>query len=613
MRFNSRNHKNLIDIKEIKTFNELNNLKKIIDKFYGGILPVQIFNQLYQRMTNKGIRDFFVLHFKPSNATLPSYTTPNGRSIKIKKQKNQKNINQPSNPAHVKSQLSVRRGINPLLKISPMHIIKLSDLTFEASKKANGYTLIYKGHTCKFPYHIKNLNRHVINRIEHKFKIFLDEYGQFRFENNIDLQNICNLINDSANKFHNEELTNSYVCILREIDYRIKNLIDSKVNNIKNPLYTIPIKEFTLNSSNLIYEKILDISDYISTIQNRREILITFDEIFDSIRSEYKTFHKEKIYERWKDGYFYTIPTEDLPNEPICPKVKCKVPAVLINCLENPSVIQIRLHFIPDFSFWHDEAGHYISHISENNKFQKRQEYYYRDHFRKDEVAYFQNLSTDTKLKILKDIYKVAEKENSCLPIMYMAYKLAFNETDANIETIYRKIKFSKGDHFHDRFRWNVRSAMICPLFEIDESTHWMWLESQIRSKRFIRCFYFHDLDVVQSHMLDRQPTNRKKAYIAIEEKHSSYKCQKSKGECYIYLYELDTNKKIYRFTVDFNRLDEAIFALWSYFSSHDYNKRENLVFFLSICDIFGIRSFIKLPSLNYNSILGYHEENWLE
>lgn len=76
-------------------------------------------------------------------------------------------------------------------------------------------------------------------------------------------------------------------------------------------------------------------------------------------------------------------------------------------------------------------------------------------------------------------------------------------------------------------------------------------------------------------------------------------------------MYTLDTSKSIYRYIVKENRVYEAIFFIWSYFSSENYNKRQEFEYILRWKELFGIRNFYKDQPLEYKRGIGFYDSRW--
>lgn len=79
-----------------------------------------------------------------------------------------------------------------------------------------------------------------------------------------------------------------------------------------------------------------------------------------------------------------------------------------------------------------------------------------------------------------------------------------------------------------------------------------------------------------------------------------------------ISMYALDTSKSIYRFEVEKDKINEGIFYIWSYFSSNNYNKRQDFDYILSLKEHFGIIRFYKDSPLEYRTGIGYCDRKWL-
>lgn len=78
-----------------------------------------------------------------------------------------------------------------------------------------------------------------------------------------------------------------------------------------------------------------------------------------------------------------------------------------------------------------------------------------------------------------------------------------------------------------------------------------------------------------------------------------------------ISMYALDTSKSIYRFIVEAGKTYEALFFLWSYFGSNNYNKRQNFEYVLQWKELFGIHKFYKDQTLKYKHGIGFYDPRW--
>lgn len=142
----------------------------------------------------------------------------------------------------------------------------------------------------------------------------------------------------------------------------------------------------------------------------------------------------------------------------------------------------------------------------------------------------------------------------------------------------------------------------------MDENNNWIWLENQIKKGNVKEAFYFRDLDRRRSDSDSWGNRYAVDVYLSVSEKETN----SLRKKILISMYALDTEKSVYRFEVENEKFYEALFFIWSYFSSNNYNKRLDFHTIRYLMYDFGINHFYKDKPLNYNYETGYYEENVL-
>lgn len=137
-----------------------------------------------------------------------------------------------------------------------------------------------------------------------------------------------------------------------------------------------------------------------------------------------------------------------------------------------------------------------------------------------------------------------------------------------------------------------------------------------MRSGVFLKAYAFRDKDETLSSKCGDTVKYPIKVYLTVKD--ASYKYRNYLGQFIsvnkfvLSMYALDTTKSIYRFEVKKDKINEAIFFIWSYFSSHNYNKRQDFDYVLILKEHFGIIRFYKDSPLDYRTGIGYCERTWL-
>lgn len=208
----------------------------------------------------------------------------------------------------------------------------------------------------------------------------------------------------------------------------------------------------------------------------------------------------------------------------------------------------------------------------------------------------------------------------------YSAFRTMYHDYDSAVQSIYdqqyKKYIHSINDDYvyflrPDRsgYRHDYRLGLFSlSYFSVNNHSEWGWLKSQINKGIFMEAYTFYDRNLTYSTENDLTKTPIK-VYLAIQ-MHGvpCTNCEEtivSTNNATLIMYTLDTSKSIYRFIVKENRVYEAIFFIWSYFSSENYNKRQEFEYILRWKELFGIRNFYKDQPLEYKRGIGFYDSRW--
>lgn len=198
--------------------------------------------------------------------------------------------------------------------------------------------------------------------------------------------------------------------------------------------------------------------------------------------------------------------------------------------------------------------------------------------------------------------------DNVYIITFYTAFKSVFNEEDNVIQEIFEKQKQLIEDNDWDvsNIAWERYSSGFSPLQKIvEENNEWKWLKEQMKNGKVKEAFCFRDCDKWKSDTESwgnrYHPVN---VYLTLSEKENILHHK----IILISMYAMDVEKSVYRFEVKPDKMNEALFYIWSYFSSNNYNKRLDFHRIRYLMFDFGIDYFYKTESLNYNYENGYYE-----
>lgn len=154
------------------------------------------------------------------------------------------------------------------------------------------------------------------------------------------------------------------------------------------------------------------------------------------------------------------------------------------------------------------------------------------------------------------------------------------------IDSTINSLSFKDNERLHNLL--NLKNKLVKGEYVKYETTNWyserdfynynMELLYDIKDERYERCHpkcwhLFHSGTPERcNHILHFKDPN----ILSSQDSHTSVHCYMICMERHIRLFELDSSKSTYAFTIQKEMMEPAIFLLWSYFSSYLLNKRQD-------------------------------------
>ena len=572
--FKNKLDRDEIVIKNIGSIQEVKNLETIIVNKYQGKMPLEMYNSFLKNITNPNIKSHFVRTFQ----------------LKVE---NKSKIKDNNKTNHTKNDNLIKKQSKPdITKTSGRILFTVKPSEFSFQHTLEGPRLIYKNHKIFFMGKREWFDASVLNSIDRTFQIYVSSYSGANFYPLSDKHEFEKLLEtkylELKAQIDKEEVDDCFSLVDEFLIEREKDFLNS-FREIKIKTY---LNNYKFLKRKQVFEYKFNVLDYLQLPQTIR-ITIPLSSIIKHVREEgYERFNNI-VSEKWKNGYVKTFDiTKVFPNLSKT-ATSIIIPKIFIDRFGNDKPIEIKVIYSEIEGKFNSKLNSYIKGYNYKTE--------------PCEVVFSDKIKISLR-NILRNVHE------RFIITYYTSYIRMFAEGDPIIQENYESeiakfyeekrtwpYAFSDEDKFKSGFEGLQR-------FDKNNTNDWMWLTEQLRNGEIKEAFSFRDLDKFDSDdYFTYKPTV--KVYLAIKEKiySANYK------SLIVSMYALDSSKSIYRFVVDKEKAYEAIFFIWSYFSSYNSNKRLDFALTFRQLRNFGIQQFYKDKPLEYRSGIGYCERDWLK
>lgn len=592
----AKRKKQSIVISDVSNFHQIYNIKLILDKEYNGVMPLDIYNRFLKVISSQKFKTYFIRYFKPS-------TYANSKPVihNINKHSTQSTCLQGFTPG---ANRNSDDQISEITKNTQHHYqsiftVKANDFTFKSSN--SGAHLVFQNHESIYWVKSEWFNPRVLNSINRTFQIKLCDYIGFTFIPSSDKDVFLTLIEEAFGNVTRQIYQENLNACFKFIEAYLNKCIDSYIYLYRNFKIETELKNYTFNESKQVFIYNFNVLSHLGINQSQVELHIPLSNIIKQLdKSDRKRFYSE-IEAKYPDGFHTALNLDDLFPNRTSLDVSIKIPFIFIERLGKSSTIEVKAVYAPDLGRFN---GGILTKIPG---------YPYKT--TTSEVT-FANCIKESLINIMRKI------DNKFIITFYSAFIRMFNEGDSIAQSLYRK-QTKKLDANCDidllpligSYRYKSGLSSLLP-FDTSNTSDWIWLTSQMQNGVFIKAFTFKDKDETLSSKVGDTIKYPVKVYLTVRK--SNYGFFYSQNELIkietnvISMYALDESKSIYRFIVDKSKTYEAIFFIWSYFSSNNYNKRQDFDEVLILKNDFGILSFYKDGALENRSGIGYCDRKWL-
>lgn len=575
--------KNRIPIKDIKTFGEIASIKAILDKYYDGKMSEKKYNGFLRHITSPIIRSYFASYFKPKSEKKFASTVDNP----------------------TKAISSNERNLGKT-KVTYQRIHTVSPIEFSFAHSVNGPQLVYKSNQTFFLGEARWFQPQILKSIQRTFTIRLSDYTGFSFVPHTDKQEFEILLKQAFHNFQQCKYNEELECCFRLLSHYIEDREHSLVSAYQHIKFDTSIDEYAFDDAKQVYILRFNALEY-QKFNGSIKLTIPLSELLEHADENGYKQYNEEISSKWPEGVTKILILQDILPNMTSPEVSIIIPKIFIDRFGKNRPIAIHANYS-------SENGCFKGGISSYLKG-------YRYQTDTSEVVFSDDIK-DSLIKIMRNI------DSSFIITFYTAFIRMFNEGDAEVQSIYDKhielLKRREANYYDDWWytyrsesgRYNSGISALLS-FDKDNSTDWMWLTTQMKNGAFLNAYAFKDQDETYSSKVGDTVKYAVKVYLTVKDDSFMYNNYSGqfyrRGRVIISMYALDTSKSIYRFEVEKNKVCEALFFIWSYFSSNNYNKRQDFDYILSLKHHFGILYFYKDSPLEYRSGIGYCDRKWLE
>lgn len=588
-----------ITISDVKTFRELAYIQSIVNTMYDGEMPVDIYKGFLNAISNTELKAYFIRNFKPK-----SYVLNPPVILHKKKMNKSKSIESTSAP--------IRESSSPQITsknyYQSVYTVRATDFSFV--KTLTGPHLVFRTHKAFCFAESQWFQPRFLRNIDRTFQIRISDYTGFSFIPHSDKQVFLNLLKqaflDVEQQIYHEELN----ACLNSIEKYLNRCVDAYIHNCQNLKFETNLDDYSFNEDKQVFIYKFNALSYLGIKNNQVRLHVPLARIMEQLDEDDRNkFHKE-ITSKYPDGYITVVKLDCIFPNITSMDITVVIPKIFIARFGNDKPIEIKAEYSSDLGYFKvgissDIPGYpYQTGTSSGIVFS-------------DEIK-------DSLIDIMHNI------DSRFIITFYSAFVRMFNEGDSIIQSNYEKqlesLKPPKiyyeidYDYYWHRTwvecnRYNSGYSPLLP-FDTDNTSDWMWLTTQMKNGVFLNAYAFKDKDETLSSKNGETVKYPVKVYLTVKNESYTYKNYIGQSihieKVIISMYALDTAKSIYRFEVKSDKINEAIFFIWSYFSSNNYNKRQDFEYILGLKSYFGIINFYKDSPLDYRSGIGYCDRKWL-
>lgn len=570
-----------------------------------------MYRRFLKVISNPEMKAYFERNFKPiSNIPTPVHEITSERKKKKKKKTTHteiSSVNQKTTFSVISEPVTptVKKNISNYKSVCHKSVYTVKATDFSFVRTLEGPHLAFRSHKMFCSIDSSWFDPRVLESINRTFQIQLSDYVGFRFIPYSDKQVFLDLLKqtylDVKQQIYNEQLNSCLISIEKYIDSRINSFI----YNCQNFKLESNLDDYSFNEDKQVYIYQFNAKEYLGIKGNSVRLHIPLSEILEKLNDIFRNRFYSEIVSKYSDSYKTIIGLNKIFPNRASLDVKVVVPKIFVMRFGKEKPIGIRAGYYPYFGYFRGSISSYLPGY----------------HYQTDTLGVvFSDEVKDSLIETLRDI------DSPFIITFYSAFIRMFNEGDAIIQSNYEKqlalLKPQKDEYdYFSRSSWikydRYNSGLSALLtFDTDNTSDWMWLTSQMKNGVFLNAYAFEDKDETLSSKYGETVKNAVKVYLTVKDVGDSYINYLGQtvhvGKYIISMYALDTAKSIYRFDVKRDKLNEAIFFIWSYFSSNNYNKRQDFEAIRTLKHLFGIIKFYKDSPLDYRTGLGYCDRKWL-
>lgn len=561
-------------------------------------MPLAMYKGFLKVISNPELKAYFVRNFKPS-----SYIPDTPPVITHNKKKKYSAVGVPS--AKVKTTSSSSSTLaddnQPKRRYQSIFTVKATD--FSCQHTVMGPHLVFRSHKAFCFVKSEWFQTRVLKSIDRTFQIRLSDYVGFTFIPHSDKQVFLNLLQqaylDVEQQIYNEQLTSC----LNTIEKYVNACVGRYIYNCHNIKFETNLEDYSFNEDKQVYVYKFNALEHLNIKTDGVRLHVPLTWILKHLdEDDCNKFHKE-ITSKYPDGYITVADLDTIFPNHTSFDITIVIPKIFIARFGKDKPIEIKAEYSSDL-------GYFKGGISSNIPG-------YRYQTDTSRVVFSDDIK-DSLINIMRNI------DSRFIITFYSAFVSMFNEGDSIIQSNYEKqlesLKPKNNDYYlyyswAEHLRYNSGYSLLLP-FDTNNTSDWMWLTTQMKNGVFLNAYAFKDKDETLSSKCGETIKYPVKVYLTVKD--ASYTNKNYLGQTIhvekiiISMYALDTAKSIYRFEVKKDRINEAIFFIWSYFSSNNYNKRQDFEYILWLKSHFGIIKFYKDSPLDYRSGIGYCDRKWL-
>lgn len=583
-----------ITIYDVKTFRELSYIQSVVNIRYDGEMPVNMYKGFLKAISNPELKAYFIRNFKPK-----SYV-PDPPVIPHKKRgKKSKSPYSTSTPARESSSPQT----TPKNHYQSVYTVRATDFSFV--KTLTGPHLVFRTHKAFCFAESQWFQPRVLRAIDRTFQIRISDYTGFSFIPHSDKQVFLNLLKqaflDVEQQIYHEELN----ACLNSIEKYLNRCVNSYIRNCQNINFETKLDDYSFNDDKQVFIYKFNALSFLGINNDQVKLHVPLTRIMEQFEDSDRDKFKSEITSKYPDGYYTVVDLDRIFPNHCSLDINIVIPKIFVTRFGKDKPIGIKADYSSDLGYF---KGGITSNIPG-----------YRYLTDTSEIIFSDDVKVSL-INIMRDI------DSRFIITYYSAFVSMFNEGDSIIQSNYEKqleaIKPKETDYDYywhrtwaEHNRYNSGYSPLLP-FDTENTADWMWLTTQMKNGVFLKAYAFMDKDETLSSKYGETVKYPVKVYLTVKDASYTYKNYLGQSihidKIIISMYALDTAKSIYRFEVKRDKVNEAIFFIWSYFSSNNYNKRQDFEYILWQKSHFGIINFYKDSPLDYRSGIGYCDRKWL-